>query len=162
MKQRSDNGLTLIETVLAIAISGIVVLALVFGMHDNVTGLQRQRAVRAAAFLAGDLMDEIRVKDFTDPQTPASFGPEEAVRANFDDVDDYTGLTETPPRAVDGAAMTNYAGFTRRVVVVNVPAGNFNVLTPAPTNSTSFKRITVVVSHALVVQTNISVVSKYD
>ena len=153
------SSFTLIELIVTIAISGIVILAIATQFHEAVKGLALQKAVRSATVLSEDMMNEIRSKNFTDPQTPGSFGSEEGpVRRNYDDVDDYHGWTGSPPETIEGSVMTNYSGFQRSVTVDYVSAADLDT----PTNATSLKRIAVVVSSAEVVITAVSVMSEYD
>lgn len=154
------SAFTLIELIVTIAISGIVILAIIAEFGEAMKGLAWQKAVRSATVLSEDMMHEIRSKNFTDPQTPGSFTNEEGVvRRDFDDVDDYNGWAKSPPETIEGAAMTNYSGFRRSVTVGYVNAADLD--TPV-TNVTSFKRIAVVVSNADVVITTVSVASEYD
>ena len=160
------TAFTLIEVLITIVLVGIVLLALIMGFHESLNSMERQRDMQKAAVLSKDLMNEIRSKDFIDPQTPARsnwyFGYEESqVRRLFDDVDDYHRWSETPPQTLEGNDMANFAGFTRRVIVVNVPTNDFNAA-PEADNGTYFKRITVVVSNARTCVSNVSVVSLYD
>ncbi|MBU1733956.1 MAG: type II secretion system GspH family protein [Verrucomicrobia bacterium] len=154
---------TLIELLITIVLVGIVLLALVMSFHESLKSLERQKDLRPSLILCEDLMNEIRSKAFADLQFPANVGREEAaVRCLFDDTDDYDDWSESPPQAVEGTVMSNFTGFTRSVVVVNVPATNFNS-PPLPDYYTNnFKRITVVVSNAQMSVSNVSVVSRYD
>ena len=157
---------TLIELIVTIVIIGIVLLSLVMSFQESLKLLARQGDLRQSIVLSEDLMNEIRSKAFVDPAATNSFGqetnaPNELARKYYDDVDDYYDLVEASPQTVQGSNMPNFAGFTRRVIVVNVSATNFNGPALA-TNSTDFKRITVVVSNAQVTVSNISVVSRWD
>ncbi len=174
------NGLTLIEVVVILAVAGIVLLALALGLHEHARLLQDKLHLQWANLIAEDLMLEIRSRSFTDPQTPATFGPEESPpRANFDDVDDYDGLSDSPPRTIEGAPLTNYDDFTVTAAVENVNPGDLDTETPPADGSTPFKRITVVVqkgkyevtivkgkpvvlSVPTLVITNRSVISQYE
>lgn len=80
----------------------------------------------------------------TDPST--SFGPEEGSRAAYDDVDDFDGLSNSPPERIDGTALSDYGGFTRSVTVDNVTAAVPDPVTPEADGSTEFKRIRVTVT----------------
>jgi len=159
-----QSAFTLIELLITIVLVGIVLLALVMSFHESLKSLERQNDLRSANLLSEELMNEIRSKEFVDPVAPNSFGREtgETNRSLFDDVDDYNGFadgTNAPPRTVEGTVMSNFAGYTRSVVVVNVSATNFNGASSS-NNSTDFKRITVVVSNALMSVSNMSVVSR--
>jgi len=158
-----SSAFTLIELIVTIVVIGIVLLALVMSFQESLKLTGRQNDLRGSSVLVEDLMNEVRCKYFVNPQSPTNFGPEpgETLRRQFNDVDDYNGWTETPPRTVAGVILSNFTGFTRRVSVANVTATNFNGAA-APTNSTDFKRITVVVSNGVIAVSNMSVVSRYD
>ena len=149
-------GFTLIELLITIVITGIVVLALVMGFRESLIGLALQKDVRSSALLAEDLMNEIRSKQYV--QSYPNGGTNN--RVNFNDVDDYAGWSETPPKTIEGVILNNYNGFTRRVFVVNV--SNVSDWAAPTTNSTDFKRITVVVRNAQMSVSNVSVVGRYD
>jgi len=102
---------------------------------------------RAAMAYADNLMEEIVSKAFEDPDLPgASFGTEEGLRSAYDDVDDYDGLSNSPPRHFDGTLLDEYAGFTRSAAVENVTAADPDPTTAEPDGSTDFKRIRVQVA----------------
>ena len=171
---------TLIELVVSIVLAGIVLLALVAPFHEEALLQEADRRLRAATLLAGQLMNEVRSRSFSDPQSPASFGLEEAVpRANFDDVDDYDDWASSPPQTIEGTPLAGYDDFTENVIVENVASDDLNTETPLADGATPFKRITVVVykgeyktviirgqpvtvSVPSVVITNRSVVGQYD
>lgn len=148
------DAFTLIELIVVVAVSGIVMAALAFGLYEGAQSLNREKALRTAILLADDLMREIRTKNYVDPQTGGGFGPEESTpRANFDDVDDYDDWSNSPPVTIEGVAMTAYNDFTRSVIVVNVSPDNLDTGTPEPDGSTQFKRITVSIARGNLVTT---------
>lgn len=153
---------TLVEVTLVIVVAGVTLLSLGIGFRAAVQNLRQGVATRAAMLRAEDLMREIRSREFSDPESPGTFGSEEGtVRRAFDDVDDYAWLTNSPPTTIEGVVMTNYSGFTEHVTIENVLAQDFNGA-PQPNGSTGFARITVVVSNRDVAVTAVSVVSEYD
>lgn len=156
------KAFTIIELLITIVLVGVALLALVMSFHESLKSFERQKDLVTANLLCEDLMNEIRSKQYANPQYSTNFGPEagETKRIRFNDVDDYNNWSETPPKTVDGTNLPNCAGFTRRVIVVNVPATNFNS-PPLPDYYTNdFKRITVVVSNITFVISNVSVVSR--
>lgn len=156
-RARKKSSFTLIELIVTVAVAGIAVLALVMVFQESLKSMERDRSLQSACLLSEDLMNEIRSKEYEDPLTPPAG---ETNRVKFDSVDDYTNWSESPPRTIEGIPLTNFSGFTWRAVVENVPATNFN--SPAVTNDTYFKRITVVVSNSVITISNMSVVSSYD
>ncbi len=88
-----------------------------------------------------------------------TFDPAAHGKTNWDDIDDYNGLSEHPPLNTDNAIMPGYEKFTRRVEViyvdipgwgVNENVGNANtgngMGTGAPNAPSDFKRIIVTVN----------------
>lgn len=140
---RERAGFTLVELVIAIALMGIAAATLL-----QMTGraLERQsdsmQAVRLDA-LGEAYAAQILARRFDEnagpggvpacsPTTTAcsassSFHDGEA-RADFDDVDDFDGLDETPPRDADGNLLAGYAGFRVRVSVAYADAGMVTAL----------------------------------
>jgi type II secretory pathway pseudopilin PulG len=121
-RRPAPRGFSLVEAVVA---AGIVGLMLVASMN-LVGGAVRTRVVdndhRTALMLAQQLMAEIQQQPYKD-ESPLGllFGPElgesTADRAAFDDVDDYNGFTEAPPRLKDGTLLAGYGAWKRKVSV---------------------------------------------
>ncbi|MBA4388009.1 MAG: hypothetical protein C0404_08515 [Verrucomicrobia bacterium] len=155
-------GFSLVELVVIIVISGIVMSALMIGFYAEARNLQAQKAIRDATGLADDLMNEIRTKAFSDPLAPNSWAEQGTNRVNFNDVDDYDGLSNAPPMTIEGLVMTNYGGYTCMVNVTNVPHADFNATGNYPHGSTDFLKIIVTARNRDLTLTNVSVVSKYD
>jgi MSHA pilin protein MshD len=117
------RGFTLVESLISVLIvSGVLVGALgAFGAIGRARQNQVDRTLGYA--LADQLLAEIMQCYFKDPETAGtSIGPDsgEATRAQYDDVDDYDGLSTTPPTLRDGTSLTEYAGWTRSVSVICV------------------------------------------
>ena len=128
--------------------------------------LERWRASQeiVATSLARGLLAEIISKNFSDPQYPAdtSLGPNSgnttmetrqgAVGDNFDDVDDYNGTTEAPPKTVSGTVMNGMAGtpeyslFSRNASVKYVNFLIDGTYVENPGSATDYKKATVDVS----------------
>ncbi|MDD5483591.1 MAG: type II secretion system protein [Kiritimatiellae bacterium] len=149
--QKQANAFTLIELIVAVTVAGIAILALATVFQESMRNMERQRALQSANLLAEELMNEIRSKEFSSTNSfPTNY------RVNFDDVDDYTNLFESPPRTIEGILIPDFSGFSRRVIVTNVSPSNFNLAT----SNSDFKRITVVVSNAVIIVSNMSVVGR--
>lgn len=140
------RAFTLVE-----AMVSIVVVALMLCAALTAAGAARVRqeknAARAQAnWLAQSLMSEILAKPYADPEGLNLLGLELnevlSLRSSLDDVDDYDGLTESPPQNADGSTMTGYTGWSRTAAVVSVPANNFTTSSGSDTN---YKRVTVTV-----------------
>lgn len=124
-----DGGFTLPEVLLASAILTFTVAALaqaiVAGQMQTYAALHDARAIA----LAETLLDEVLALPYDDPDGASTAGPEsgEVIRADFDNLDDYHGYTQSANAIVDpaGAAYPDdYQGFTRSV---NVTYGTLNI-----------------------------------
>src|SRR5262245_16435947 len=126
------RGYGLSETAISVVIvSGMMIAAL------NAAGASRlaQRVgndTSKGAMLAAGLMREILEQKYTEPtETPVSLGLEvtELIAANrtvYDDVDDYDGVSNSPPKSRDGTDVPNCTGWTRSVSVVFVDPTNLS------------------------------------
>jgi len=142
-----EAGATLIETIAAIAILGIASAIALGAMGSALPQAFRAEAPISAVQLARDLMEETLSKRFNDPASPdGELLGGDGSRAAWDDVDDYGGFAESPPRDPEGALIPGASRFARRVVVTPI-LGNMggvqNVTTRALAN---FLRVDVYVS----------------
>ncbi len=113
--RRSQRGVTLIELLLAIMIIAIAFTGLVsISSVALPASAAAQRGAQAAA-LAGAYLDEISAKPFADPDGISG----EANRAQFDDVFDYDGLDDAPPRGANGVVLPGLTSFRVTVTVAN-------------------------------------------
>ena len=170
-------GFTLIELVMTILILGSVSLILIPFFNSIIHSsdpIIRQRAVA----LGQAMMDEISGKRW-DENTPIGGGPivtgestvgtsrggtlliasdpvtaiatEEGSRTNYDDLDDYNGLSETNTFSDQLGGTFTYTGYSRTVSVDYI-AGDSSPIdknTPAAAGSTDSKRIIVTVTTPL-------------
>lgn len=72
--------------------------------------------------LARAMLAEMAQAAYIDPQEPNTYlgintSESTTNRSNFDDIDDYTGWSASPPQAVDGSPLSGLSGWTRSVVV---------------------------------------------
>ncbi|MBC8327661.1 MAG: hypothetical protein H8E31_02840 [Planctomycetes bacterium] len=144
---RNRRGATLIDTVMAVILLGVAIPPLT-QLFTEVAAHDADHTYQGAALgFAEAMLEEIVSKAFEDPDLPTrSFGTEEGARIDFDDIDDFDGLSNTPPTAFDGALLDDYGGFTRSVTVDNVTSGDPDPLTPAGDGTTDLKRIRVTVA----------------
>ncbi len=156
---RRNRGFSLVEVVIVIVVLAIAVPSLLLRIWQGTRASANGEFTTIGNHLAEDLMEEIMEKRWDEntaagggtipngsKTAPANFGTAEGeTRATFDDVDDYHGLSETPPNDATNTAMTGYNDFTRTVAVVYVDTSDLNtavVSTPRP----DYKRIAVTVS----------------
>jgi MSHA pilin protein MshD len=120
--RRRRRGFTLVET----SISTLIVAVVLVASMRTVVAVTRHRSVHndatTANLLAEALLTEVLEKEYKEPTATPIFGAEtgETSRSLFDDVDDYHGLTETPPKYLDGTSMTALSGWSREVAVTQL------------------------------------------
>lgn len=85
-------------------------------------------------------------KPLNDPDFPTNWGPEagESV-ATYDDVDDLSQNTFSPPRGSNGETLTAYEGWEQTISVKNVDKDRLTV--EVPNGSSPAMRVTVTVRH---------------
>ena len=160
-----QSGITLIEMIAVIVVVGLAIPAILLMWQDLSFRSGRAEVIAQASFYAQELMEEIKSKNFADPNQTPVFGPEsgEGGRSNYDDVDDFNGYSDTS------------AGYTRCVTVDYVElsagtwTGNCTPANPTDCNSptcnpgdvTDYKRIRVLVSHQFGNASLVTIVSGY-
>ena len=113
------RGFSLVEVSFATLLVGLMLI----GALQTVGSVLRQRsrtAVEHRALLIGrQLLEEILAQEYADPTQSPLFGLEslELSRSQFDDVDDYHGLDESPPADRNGTTLAGLSGWRRRVTV---------------------------------------------
>ncbi|TAN60802.1 prepilin-type N-terminal cleavage/methylation domain-containing protein [bacterium] len=141
----SNKGLTIIELVVVIVVLGLAIPPLLT-MWANVAWRSAASELLAdSAFYAQQLMEEIKSKDFVDPDDPnntnlgVNSGESSNDRTTFDDVDDFAGCA-------DASVTTPAAGYTRSTAVdyVNL-SGSAWQMSGSPTD---YKRIVITVSRS--------------
>ncbi len=140
----------MVEAVFSVAlVGGLVVVSL-----DTLGGskmAQRNLGEHAVGqLLASALMSEILNQSYQDPTQTALFGPElsESSRSTFDDVDDYSGWSASPPQNRDGTVIPGLTGWSQAVQILVVDPAN---LSTKRLTDTGVKRITVTITHNNVV-----------
>jgi type II secretory pathway pseudopilin PulG len=143
-----SSALTLIEVVASTMIVGLMAVAALdaLGAATKSANSIGNRAV--AAGLADDLMAEILMQPYSDPDGSAVFGHESGEastpRSVFDDVDDYDGWNASPPQYRDGTNIPDRTNWRERVTVSYVVPSN-----PTQTTNTDqgAKRIHITIEY---------------
>lgn len=141
------RGTTLIECTTASLIVGVLLVAALNAAGSSLRMTQgiddRSRAQR----LAGDLMNEIHLKVYAEPDGSVSLGSDAGEnvgnRLLFDDVDDYLNWNASPPTDAGGNVLPNLTGWTQSV---GVDWANATTLGSTTSPNTGLKRITVTIS----------------
>lgn len=143
------HGLSLAETVISIAIVGIMLVAALNTVGASQMTQKSMSDRSRAVLLAQDMMSEILRQAYQDPDSePGSFGLDsgevgDGSRSLWEDVDDYDGWSATPPERKDGTVIPGLEGWGRSVQVAWANPAN---LSQKAGSDTRVKRITVAVS----------------
>lgn len=120
---RGARGFSFVETIIVVVVLGIAVTGVLLvsttAVKDSADPMLRMQAIA----IAESYLEEILAAEFADPGGPAESG-----RADWDNVGDYAGLSDT------GAAnrlVAPIAGLEDYDVTVSVTGGNLNGLTGA-------------------------------
>jgi len=129
--KRSDNknsGFTLIEALIATAIIGIAIAALITSNISHTQANAYGMHTSTAEFLIEEIRAMTAPLDFVDPNDVAgTFGAETGENSvtDYDDLDDFDGITFNPPVDVHGNTLNDFSEYSQVVTVVNVDAGDF-------------------------------------
>lgn len=122
------SALSLVEVVASTMIVGVMAVAALnsLGAATRSSVSIGNRAI--AQGLADELMAEILQQAYREPDGSAGFGRDAGEllgpRSAFDDVDDYLGWNESPPRYRDGSVMPDRAEWRHRVYLMHVLPGD--------------------------------------
>jgi MSHA pilin protein MshD len=110
----SQRGMTLIEVVIAIVVVATSVSAILGLLSSNIGRSADAMITAQAVAVAESYLEEITLKPFVDPDGTDG----EAVRANFDDADDYNGLLDVGAIDQFGVPVPGLSAYTISVGVV--------------------------------------------
>lgn len=132
---RRSSGFTLIEAILALSISVIAGAAIVLGLSSSLQTTRIAEDEAVALGMARQMMDEIasmRYAEAGEGPYQTTLGPEVGEgsatgRAQFDDIDDFAGLSNQPPTDFWGVPLgsDDGEGGTRHSELA-APAGQFD------------------------------------
>jgi MSHA pilin protein MshD len=120
----SARGVTLVELIVAIVVIGVALAGVTLVFVRNINSSADPVIWHQATAIAEAYLEEILTKEYTDPDG-TNVGES---RATYDDVMDYNGLNESPPRDQNGTAIAALAGYS---VNVQVAAATLNDITAA-------------------------------
>jgi MSHA pilin protein MshD len=141
-------GLSLIEVVASTMIVGLMAVAALNSLGAATRSSESIGNRAVAMGLADELMSEILQAEYSEPSGSVGFGPDSGElggpRSVFDDVDDYDGWNESPPRYRDGTPMPDRDDWRHRVEVNHVLS---NDSTQISGNDQGVKRIHVFIEY---------------
>jgi len=144
---RDQRGVTLIDLIITIIILAIAVPPMVGVFITSTRNSTFGVTMARANHLASNLFEEIRSKrwDENTGAASATLGPDSGeTRATYDDVDDFHGLNETPPKDSQGVTMGGSTGFQQQASVCYVASTDLNTCLGSGTSN--YKKITVTVT----------------
>lgn len=143
------RAFSLIEVLVATFIMGVLLVAAMQTVGNSVRAEMSNADRCKGLWLAQELMSEVLVARYVEPEETPEFGPEPletgGTRSDFDDVDDYHNWTASPPENPDGTQIPDRTDWQRTVVVEYVDA---NDLTTTVGTDQGVKRITVTVKRS--------------
>jgi prepilin-type N-terminal cleavage/methylation domain-containing protein len=144
----APRGFTMIEAAISSVVLGMLAGAVLTTVSAAAASRQRTSDRSRAGVLAHDLLAEITALEYSEPSmatiTLGLDSPESVAtnRLQLDDVDDYHGLLESPPRTREGTVIAGVTGWTRETRVQWVSAASPTTVMAAETR---VKRITVTI-----------------
>ncbi len=141
-------GFTMVEAVMSVLLVGMLMVAAMNTLGATATAQYKNAERSRAVLLAEDLMSEILGQNYEEPVDTIQFGRESGEsggdRTNWDDVDDYDGLSHSPPEYPDGTDMPDLGTWERKVEVKWVNPFDLSSISGS---ETGVKQIVVVVEH---------------
>jgi len=135
---------SLIEVLIAIILIGLAITALLASSSSFTIANGAGTDLSTAEFLIEQIRELTALLPVVDPQTGTTvFGPEETDLAYYDDLDDFDGVSFSPPIDALRNILNDFAAFSQHVNVENINPGNFEQV--VADHSTSFVRVTVTV-----------------
>ena len=144
----STRAFSMVEvTISMVVVAGMTVAAL-NTVGAAKLGIQKITSRNSGTLLAQQLMTEILIQAYEEPNGAPNFGREGGEgggdRADRDDLDDYDGWSGSPPEYKDGTEIPDLDGWARKVSVAWVKANDLSLTSGSETN---VKRITVTVTY---------------
>ena len=142
VNRQSNSGFSLIEVLFAIILVGLAIAALI-AANSSFTEVNAEGTdLSTAEFLIEQIRELTAMLPVVDPNTGTTvFGPEEAILADYDDLDDFDGASFSPPIGSDRETLSSFAAFSQQVTVENVNAANFEDV--VADHNSYFVRVTV-------------------
>ena len=137
------SGFSLIEVLIAILLVGLAMAAL---MASNTAFTKANGAgtdLSTAEFLVEQIRELTALLPVIEPGSTdwTTFGKEGETLDTYDDLDDFDGLSFSPPIDADRNSLNDLAAYSQQVTVENVNASNFEQVEADTTSS--FVRVTV-------------------
>jgi len=137
------NGFSLIEVLIAVVLVGLAIAALVVASNSFTMANGAGTDLSTAEFLVEQIRELTALLPVADPQSgTATFGPEEASLAGYDDLDDFDGANFSPPIDAGRSVLTDFAAFSQNVTIEKVSPTDFELVV-SDFDDSPFVRVTV-------------------
>ncbi|MBM3965704.1 MAG: hypothetical protein FJ308_11665 [Planctomycetes bacterium] len=147
---RHTRGFSQIEVAASTALMSVLMIATMASIAASRRRATAEMNRLQGQLLATELLTEIMSLPACDPQSgpPATLGRESgetngSIRTNWDDVDDYHNVTESPPKSRSGTDIPGFPGWTRSTVIERLRSADW---TQTNASYASVYRITVSLS----------------
>jgi prepilin-type N-terminal cleavage/methylation domain-containing protein len=139
---RDQKSFTIIEVLFAIVLIGIAIASLVAANISSTKANAAGTDLSTAEFLVEQIKELTVLLPVIDPEDGTDvFGPEEAVLADYDDLDDFDGTSFSPPINANRETLNDFTAFNQQITVENVNPANFEQI--VTDHSSYFVRVTV-------------------
>jgi len=154
-RERSDRrGFLLVEVAVAYLILTVALIALLPVFVLAIKAGKSTEQLQTATYLSQELMEEIRMRKWDQNSTSSpshvtapstTLGPDagETDKTKFNDIGDFSGLTENPPKDPLNNPLTAFSAYTRTVTVNYVDSNMVVVSTPS---TSDYKQVKVCTS----------------
>ena len=140
----NHKGMTLIELVMAIALAGILVAALM-SAYSSIVGRSADPMVRTQTIaIAESFLEEVLQKPFLDATSGTRCPATTGARDTYNNVCDYNGYTSTNITLPNGAAIAGLTGYSIAIAISDITAGELGSI---PTHCAL--KVTVTVTNPL-------------
>ncbi len=142
VNRQSNSGFTLIEVLIAVVLVGLAIASLVAANISFTKANAMGTELSTAEFLVEQIKELTALLPVVDPQTETdTFGSEETLLADYDDLDDFNDVTFSPPISADRETLNDFSAFSQQVKVENVNPTDFEQVVAE--HSSSFVKVTV-------------------
>lgn len=152
-----NRGYVLVEVTIAYLILTVALIALLPVFVLAIKAGKSTEQLQTATYLSQELLEEVRLRkwDQNSSSTPqhinnpsAALGPDagETDKTKFNDIDDFNGLSENPPKDPLNNPLTAFSAYTRTVTVNYVDSTMVVLSTPSTSN---YKQVQVCTSTSL-------------
>jgi MSHA pilin protein MshD len=117
------QGASLIELIVSIVVISVALTGVLIGINNLVGRSADPMVMTQSRSIAEAYLEEILPKAYADPDITVQGArdgdctSEEGSRGDYDDVGDYHGLSESPPRDQNGTALTDLSAYQADVAV---------------------------------------------